>query len=47
MQHHCDAKDKETSDAVNNYFALFKDWEKQCEELKFANKLNNDTMERT
>ena len=47
MQKHCDEADDKLLQSEINFCALQKDWERQCQELKFANKLNEDALEKT
>ena len=47
MQKHCDEADEKLLQSEINFCALRKDWERQCQELKFANKLNEDALEKT
>ena len=47
MQKHCDEADDKLLQSEINFCALRKDWERQCQELKFANKLNGDALEKT
>ena len=46
MQKHCAEKDEQLKQAETDYRSIYNSWENQCHELKFANKMKDDVLDK-